>query len=109
VSENPALKMFFCDNNQITALVMGDNTELEQLTCINNHLTNLDVSKNTSLYLLNCFNNRFSATELNMLFGTLHSNSITSFFPMKMIIISENPGTDTCDPSIAEIKGWIVR
>jgi len=105
VSDNPALKMFFCDNNQMTALVMGDNTVLEQLTCINNQLTNLDVSNNTSLYLLNCFDNQFSATELNLLFGTLHSHSI----PMKTIIISENPGTDTCDPRIAEIKGWMVH
>jgi len=40
---------------------------------------------------------------LNPLFRTLHSNA-----GVKVIYISNNPGTTACDPSIAEAKGWVV-
>jgi len=43
---------------------------------------------------------------LNALFGTLHSNTIEWW--MKYIDITGNPGTATCNQSIAMSKGWTV-
>jgi len=65
----------------------------------------LDVSNNTALRILECTSNQLTATALNTLFGTLHSNTIEG---VKTIYIGNNPGTDTCDTSIAENKGWTV-
>jgi len=39
------------------------------------------------------------------LFGTVHSNTIAG---ESTIEIDGNPGTDTCDRSIARSKGWSV-
>jgi hypothetical protein len=63
----------------------------------------LDVSKNTVLEELHCIGNNFSVSELNALFETLHSND---FEDEKIKKIYVNIGTDTCDKSIAEGKGW---
>jgi hypothetical protein len=52
---------------------------------------------------LHCGNNKLSTTALNALFGTLHSNTISSG---KTILIRDNPGEWDCDISIAENKGW---
>jgi len=59
------------------------------------------VSKNTKLQELGCWKNQLSTAALNALFGTLHSNGGTLY-------INENPGSATCDRSIATNKGWIV-
>jgi hypothetical protein len=53
---------------------------------------------------LNCSNNKFSETTLNALFETLHNEAID----YKYIDIKGNQGTDTCDKTIAEEKGWEV-
>ena len=57
-------------------------------------------------------NNKLTADALNALFTSLHSNTIISMFnnfPIeKQIYIGGNPGTDDCNPNIAESKGWTV-
>ena len=73
------------------------------LYCENNQLTSLTVNNNAPLKELSCGNNQLSATALNNLFDTLNNNAID-----KVIWISGNPGTDYCNLSIAEDKGWIV-
>jgi hypothetical protein len=62
---------------------------------------------------LGCGNNNFSSFALNTLFGTLHSNTITPPFyfsnkDTKEVSIGGNFGSDGCDISIAENKGWKV-
>jgi len=135
VSKNTALRYLDCYNNQLTSLDVSKNTKLEKLSCSDNQLTNLDVRKNTALiYLycrrnqltsidvsknatalvhLLCSNNQLSATALNILFGTLHNETIEGHFEMlikrKTVTIFDNPGTDSCDQSIAKNKGWDVR
>ena len=108
VSNNPQLWRLHCGNNQLTELDLCNNTVLVYLTCNNNQLTELDVSENIALIGVNCRNNLFTADALNALFGSLHSNS-TLAFGGKRINTGFNPGTSTCDPGIAEEKGWSVE
>jgi hypothetical protein len=82
------------------------------LYCYNNQLSELDVSANTALTTLGVNYNQFTATALDALFGTLHSNP-----GAKTIYIRANPrsnpgagsGTNGCDQSIAIDKGWTVN
>jgi len=111
VSNNAELIELWCSNNQLTSLDVSKNTKLKLLICYNNSLTSLDVSKNTMLdgyYCLNCQLNKLSIEALNNLFKTLHSNPPLSDSLGKGILINGNPGTDECDYSIAENKGWTV-
>jgi len=101
VSKNTLLTLLVCSQNQLTSLDVSKNVALIKLLCRDNQLTNLDVSKNTMLMLLNCNGNQLNTDALNTLFGTLNSNAgIKDFF------IRDNPGTKTCNRSIATNKGW---
>ena len=111
VSKNTALTEFHCYDNLLTSLDVSKNTALTYLDCKNNQLTSLDVSKNTVLTYLLCWGNQFTAAGLNTLFGTLHNNTVPpqyeGFIP-KLLYIGNNPGTGSCNTSIAESKGWTV-
>jgi len=104
VNKNIDLEYLLCSNNIITDLDVSKNTLLKQLECDNNQLMNLDMSNNAKLIRLNCAFNIISDTKLNILFGTLHSSTGV----IKTIYIRDNPGTHTCNPSIAIEKGWVV-
>ena len=97
-----------------TITITGDNvTQLfcgydpETMAVFDNQLTVLDVSKNPALTLLRIISNLFEDEKdekgLNPLFRTLHGNG-----EGKIIRINDNPGAAACDPSIAEVKGWVV-
>jgi len=64
------------------------------------------VRSNTALTDLYCSYNQLSATALNTLFDSVHSNASAEG---KSIFIYANPGTDTCNTSIATNKGWTVN
>jgi len=111
ISKNTALTDLVCFMNQLTSLDVSNNTKLIQLWCQANLLTSLEVSKNIALVWLDCSQNQLAADELDALFDTLHSNTITLPMPVpvtKEIHIYYNPGTDDCDQSIATKKGWTV-
>jgi len=96
-----------CTGNQLAALDVSNNTALIWLFCSHNQLTVvLNVTNNTKLQTFSCSDNQLSATALNNLFGTLHSNAAIMG---KTIYIGNNPGTSTCDRSIATNKGWTVN
>ena len=125
VSKKTELKDLDCSYNQLKNLNVCKNTELTGLYCNHNELTNLDVSNNTMLCHLRCNNNKLtsldvsncviclnwidissnqlSAGALNNLFETLNNN-----LGFKKINIANNPGTSSCDISIATSKGWEV-
>jgi len=106
VSGATALTNLECNRNtQLTSLDISGATVLTRLGCCCNQLTSLDLSKNTALEIVECPINQLTAAALNALFGTLHSNTM----PLKSIDISHNPGSSTCDRSIAINKGWNVR
>ena len=86
----------------ITELDVSRNTALTTLSLKVNQLTSLDLSKNTALTYINIKANQFTAAALDDLFHTLHGSGGT-------INIAYNPGTDDCNKSIAEKKGWTVE
>ena len=93
-----------CSNNQLTGLDVSKNPSLTSLDCSNNQLTALDMSKNTALTWLSVSDNLFTSLALNSLFESLHNLPPTP----KIIFVDNNPGSSTCDPSIAENKAWTV-
>jgi len=129
ISGNPKLASLIIYSNQIQSLDMSENRELSRLTVSNCLLTSLDVSKNTKLStlicnqnqitnlnlsasqfflrILNCSNNQLTTEALNNLFESLHDFTFTN--QEKIIYISNNPGADDCNRSIATNKGWSVR
>ena len=107
VSNIPGLKVLYCSNNQLTSLDVSKNTMLVQIYCHYNQLTDLDVSNLNTLYALTCSYNQFSAAGLNALFKTLHNNYVNN--GVKWIVMNANPGSTTCDKSIATGKGWIFN
>ena len=111
VSKNTALTKLWCHHNNLTSLDVTNNIMLIDLSCGNNNLTSLDVSKNTALTYLHCENNNLSASALNKIFNDLPQGKKWNEYGQKKqstISIGNNPGTNTCDKSIAENKGWIV-
>ena len=105
VSNNTALKTLSCNGNRLRNLDVSNNTKLVELSCYDNLLRSLDVSMNTALAILDCSHNQLTATALNALFETLHSNSVSGG---KTVSIRFNPGINESDKSIARRKEWLV-
>ena len=101
VSKNIALTELYCHFNKLTTLDVSGAIALRYLYCWKNQLTDLDVSGATALDTLFCEYNQLTASALNELFKTLPYNR-------GEICIDNNPGTQDCDRSIAEEKGWWV-
>jgi Leucine-rich repeat (LRR) protein len=128
VSKNTALTWLSCSNNQLTALDVSPNPDLENLSCSGNQLTTLDVSRNTALKELSCYNNQLTTDALNASFlglpardiiyrEALYSDTISTDLSMEddpedininsgPLYIEDNPGSNTCNRSIATEKGW---
>jgi len=107
VRNNPVLSFMNCSDNLLTGLDVSKNTAMIGLGCSNNLLTSLDLNNNTRLHYVYCDNNQLSADALNAFFISLHSNNVNGGF--KWIYMQNNPGTNTCDQSIARNKGWIFQ
>lgn len=100
-----ALTRLLCYETQLTDLDVSGCSELIELRCFDNQLTSLDVNGCTRLYQLNCRYNQLSADALNAIFRALRS--IYGYNKGSMEIY-QNPGSNGCDKSIAENKGWQV-
>ena len=97
------VKRFECEWGELTAVDVSRNTALEKLRIrFSDYLTSLDLSKNIALTYVDVSGGQFSFEALNDLFGSLHGNGGT-------INIFGNPGTDDCNKSIAQAKGWKVQ
>ena len=106
VSKNIALRELHCFRNfQLASLNVSNNPSLKLLGCFENKLTELDVSSNIALEWLSCFDNQLSAAALNALLESLHDNDVSD----RKVFIFNNPGTEDCDTSIAEKKGWKMK
>jgi Leucine-rich repeat (LRR) protein len=103
VSGCTALTRLYCSHNQLGELNVSGCTALDGLFCDNNQLSALDVSKNTKLTWLNCFENQLNADALNRIFTDLPDLSGKE---TGVIRLWSNPGTDTCNRSIASAKNW---
>ena len=104
----------FCLNNQLKTLDLSKNTTMDWLDCRWNQLTTLNMSSsNTALTRLYCNGNRLTTSALNDFFISLRTlpRSLTKQGPIDYywwIYVDDNPGTYTCDASIAQAKGWRV-
>lgn len=54
-----------CDDNQLTALDISQNTQLKNLSCQSNQLSELNVNNNLELETLNCHNNQIRVLNLS--------------------------------------------
>ena len=108
VSKNIALLALNCNNNELMSIDVSKNPILIQLYCQGNKITKLDLNRNYYLAYLSCQYNNLSAEALNAMFQTLHNFMFSGNLSTKRAIIAENPGTDNCNTSIAEKKGWSV-
>ena len=95
-----------CSNNRITSLNVEGCIALVQFYCNSNQISKLDVSDCIDLWFFGCDFNNLTFSELNALFGTLFS--LLPITTNQVVSIRGNPGTDDCDRSIAERKGWKV-
>ena len=87
--------------------------KIKYLNCEDNNLTSLDVSGCTALTYLNCEDNKLTSSALNQIFRDLPQGKTWTEghgrTEQSSIIIYDNPGSNTCDKSIAENKGWEVN
>jgi len=93
-------------NCQFQELKFGNCTDLKSIGCSECALTVLDVNKCTSLTILWCSYNKLSTSALNSLFNSLPKRKSEDEAIIKCY---ENPGSETCDETIAEKKGWYVN
>ncbi len=107
------IKYLGCAGNNLTSLDVSGCTALTELGCWSNNLTSLDVSKNTALTYLDCEDNKLTSSALNQIFRDLPQGKTWTEghgrTEQSSIIIYDNPGSNTCDKSIAENKGWEVN
>jgi hypothetical protein len=99
---NTELVSLSCDINRIDELNVDTNTQLELLSCGFNQLTQLNLRSNTALRQISIRDNRFSDTQLDQTFETLHTGAVGR----KTIQIGGNPGAGNCSISIASANGW---
>jgi len=123
VSNNTALSTLDCGNNQLTSLDISKNIGLSDLRCYNNQLTGLDVSENLILLQLDCSNNQLTSLKshrngrlsyVRCERNKLDAEALNAFFVTlnwgtgsKVLFIENNPGSDDCDKSFAENKGYV--
>lgn len=110
ISKCTALTELDCAYNKLISLDVSKNTALVVLYCGANELTSLDVSKCTALTRLVCYRNQLTSKALNKIFTDLPKGKLIedSDYDQSYIDISDNPGSETCNKSIAENKGWKV-
>lgn len=106
ISKCSALTFLDCRGNNLSSLDMSKNTKLTNLACRDNELTSLNISGCSVLTYLSCSYNNLSDEALNKIFTDLPQINNSNEY---RIYIHHNPGTATCDPSIANKKGWIVE
>lgn len=110
VSNLKALTYLDCYDNDLTSLDVSGLKALEHLECDYNDLTSLDIKGCPSLIYVSCSNNDLSAEALNKIFNDLPQSKpeIDEYGDetYSIIYFARNPGSNTCDKSIAEKKGW---
>ncbi len=76
------LQKLYIENNQLTDLDLGLNTDLGNLTCEGNQLTSLNLTQSTNLWHLSCNNNQLTNLDLrngnNMLINDIEYTSLNN-------------------------------
>jgi len=123
-----SLSTAICKNNSLSSLNVEGLTSLTNLDCSGNGLSSLNISGLSSLTLLDCKDNsletlRAEGVELQygyygdgskMSNNNLSAAALDQFFtdlePTEtgILFVDGNPGSATCNPSIATSKGYVV-
>ncbi len=104
VGHNTNLNTLYCSGNQINNLDVRENANLITLTCSSNQLLKLDVSNNTNLTLLFCNNNRLSSLDLSGLASLANINTIDND---DLACIQVDNEVDA-NAGIGNYSGWII-
>jgi len=95
IEDFTSLTELLCQNNQLTALDVTNNSAITNLNCQDNQIISLDLSYNTALTILNCQNNQL--TSLDVKNG--NNINVISFFstnnPALYCIEVDNPTWST--------------
>ena len=103
-----SLQKLDCRMNELTSLDVSNFTALTTLYCAYNQLTSLNINGCTALQgQLQCYHNQLNTSALNTVLTDLPDYSGTS--TSSIVYIGTNPGTTTCDTSIATAKNWDVN
>ncbi|MBO7068514.1 MAG: hypothetical protein J6W52_07540 [Bacteroidaceae bacterium] len=102
-----ALKILYCDNNQLTELDLSENTELVYLNCYNNKLTSLDLSNNTKLIRVGCYQNQIKGAAMDAFVESLPT--VTEGDLKVIHDEDEQNEMTTTQVAAAKAKGWIPR
>lgn len=68
-SECPSLQALYCGGNNITRLILPQNSNLEKLNCEDNSIYELDLSKQYELVALNCRKNRLTHLDSSLCYS----------------------------------------
>ncbi len=100
------IKRFYTSNLQVDDIDIRSCSDLRSISSVNGNLGALDASNCEYIRTIEIDRNNFSAEALNNLFKSLpqHEEGYQA-----SLYISNNPGAETCDKSIAENKGWKFR
>ena len=113
INKCPNLVYLCCGGNNLTSLDVNRCTKLIELYCYDNDISLLDISKCTKLISLECYDNNLSSSALNRIFNDLAQGRKIWMDEYAeeweaSVSIYGNPGSKTCNRSIAENKGWKV-
>lgn len=89
IEDFAALSILNCDDNNLTALNISQNTNLTQLFCRDNQLTNLDTSLNTKLSILWVEDNQLTGLDLSNNVDLV--SLITNNNPLNALDVTNNP------------------
>ena len=101
-----ALTILYAYANPSLAFITGLSTctALQKLAISQCNFTSLDLTGLNALNEVAVWNNSLNTYNLNFLFLTLNTTAI----PYKSISIANNPGSNTCDRTLATGRGWTV-
>jgi len=101
----------------ITKLDLSECSTIDYLVCKCQELSELSLNKSNKLNYLDVSYNKLNTESLNALFISLPQNpnpwpdneEEQDCYEFLTININSNRGTDDCDRSIAENKGWLFE
>ena len=121
ISKNFNLRLLQCHNNQLSELTISNLTALQAVNCSYNRLIEINNKGCTTVESLDCRDNQLSSGMLNTVFENLplykgdYETYVEYWYSAAVLRydsghlnISGNPGINSCNPSIAANKGWML-
>lgn len=104
ITNNKNLTSLSVKNNKLDSLQIDGNINIENIYLNENQLTALTATNNPNIKRLEITSNQFTKESIDSLFESLSDKVIWR----KTVVVTGNPGAETCDMTIATSKGWSV-